>query len=83
MPKGSTMTKARKTHVYHAVLAEASLDATETGMMHLNIYSVDDEFHFVMPRATLRRLWRQMSNVLGASAASQSSGAPAPARAPV
>ncbi len=81
MPKGSIMTKARKTHVYHAVLAEASLDATETGMTHLNIYSVDDEFHFVMPRATLRRLWRQMSNVLGAPTASPASSAPA--RAPV
>ncbi len=74
------MTKARKTHVYHAVLADASVDPVQAEMIHLNVYSVDDEFHFVMPRATLQRLWRQMSNVLGVPPATAQKRAPS--RAP-
>jgi len=58
------MTKVRKTHVHRAVTAAASIDPMEPGGAQLDIYSVDDEFHFVMPRATLERLSRQISALL-------------------
>ena len=63
------MTKVRKTHVYHAVTATASIDPLEPGAAQLDVYSVDDEFHFVMPRATLERLSRQISALLRGSPA--------------
>jgi hypothetical protein len=70
--KETVMTKMRKAHVYHAVLAEVSIDRNDPDATHLDVYSVDDEFHFVMPRATLQRLSRQTAKLLAGSPAPES-----------